>query len=158
MKKLLDTDRSFTSLGLRLAVGAIILPHGLQKLLGWFGGYGLEGTMRYFGETLHLPAALGALVIAAETAGAAALIAGLLTRVAAAGVLAVMVGAIALVHAPHGFFMNWFGAQAGEGFEFHLLVIVMSGVLVARGGGAYALDRLLAARRRAELVAAPAGL
>ncbi len=67
------------------------------------------------------------------------------TRLAAAGIGAVMLGAIATVHAEHGFFMNWFGNQKGEGFEYHLLALAMAFALIVRGGGKASIDRRIAA-------------
>jgi putative oxidoreductase len=143
LSTLLCTSDTLAPAVLRVTLGAVMFPHGAQKLLGWFGGYGFTGTMGFFTGTLHVPAPLAFLVIVAESFGALALVAGLLTRVAAAGIAAVMVGAIALTHAPHGFFMNWFGNQAGEGFEYHLLAIAMAVALFIRGGGAFSIDHAL---------------
>lgn len=149
LDRLLQTDSSRTRFFQRVALGAILLPHGLQKTAGWFGGYGFDGTMAYFTDALGVPAPLAVLVILAESLGAIALIAGAGTRIAAFGVVATMLGAIFMVHLPHGFFMNWSGAQAGEGIELHLLAIALAIPLVISGGGAYALDRVLARFRPA---------
>ena len=143
MKTILETDDRWASLVLRVALGAVVLPHGAQKLLGWYGGYGFQGTMGYFTETLHLPWIIAFLVIVGESFGAIALIAGFLTRFTAGSVGLIMGGAITLAHWPHGFFMNWFGNQQGEGFEYHLLVIGMSLTLVISGGGKWSIDRIL---------------
>jgi putative oxidoreductase len=102
--------------------------------------------MGFFTGTLHVPAVLAFLVIMGESLGAIALIAGAFTRIAAFGMAAVMVGAILMVHAPIGFFMNWFGQQTGEGFEYHLLVLALSLPLVLKGGGLWALDTTLLAK------------
>ncbi|MEZ4308980.1 MAG: DoxX family protein [Polyangiaceae bacterium] len=128
----------------RLVLGVVLFPHGAQKLLGWFGGYGYEGTMGFLTGTMHLPAPIAFLVIMAELFGALMLIAGLWTRFAAFGISAVMLGAALLTHAKVGFFMNWYGAQQGEGFEFHLLALALGVPLVIWGGGRYALDTALA--------------
>ena len=124
---------------LRVALGGVILGHGLQKVSGWFGGYGLQGTMDFF-RSLGMPSALGALVIASDFLGSLALIAGLATRFSAAAAFTVMLGALALVHWPNGFFMNWGGAPHGEGFEFHRLALAMAASLVLSGGGRASLD------------------
>ncbi len=137
---LLKTRREAPSLILRLGLGLMIVPHGAQKLLGWFGGYGFTGTMQFFTETMGLPWLVGFLVIMAECFGGLALIAGLLTRVAAFGVGLVMLVAALTSHIQHGFFMNWFGNQGGEGFEFHLLAIAISTALIVRGGGLASVD------------------
>lgn len=144
---LLRTDDALAPAVLRVVLGAVMFPHGAQKLLGWFGGPGFRGTMGFFTGTMHLPALLAVLVIVAESFGAIALVAGLLTRVAAAGIAAVMVGAIVTTHAANGFFMNWFGNQAGEGFEYHLLAIGIAVALMITGGGRASLDHALASRR-----------
>lgn len=141
--KLFATDRDMGSLIIRVTLGLVMFPHGAQKLLGWFGGYGFKGTMGFFTEQ-GMPAALALLVILAESLGALALISGAVTRVAALGMAAVMMGAIAMVHAPNGFFMNWYGAQAGEGFEYHLLVLGMAVALMVKGGGRFSVDALVA--------------
>lgn len=141
--KLFATDRDIGSLIIRVTLGLVMFPHGAQKLLGWFGGYGFKGTMGFFTEQ-GMPAALALLVILAESLGALALISGAVTRVAALGMAAVMMGAIAMVHAPNGFFMNWYGAQAGEGFEYHLLVLGMAVALMVKGGGRFSVDALVA--------------
>lgn len=144
--KLLKTTDDYGLTILRIGLGLILLPHGLQKVFGWFGGGGWSGTTAYFSENLGVPAALTALVILGESAGALGLITGTLTRVAAAGLVLTQIGAIAMVHLSHGFFMNWSGTQAGEGVEYALLAIAMGVVLVLRGGGPVSVDRLVSAR------------
>ena len=132
---------------LRVALGAVMFPHGAQKLLGWFGGYGFHGTMGFLTGTAGLPAPLALLVIISEFFGSIALVLGLFSRAAAVGVISVMIGAVLTVHLPNGFFMNWTGQQAGEGFEYHLLVIGMAVAILIQGSGRYSLDRLLARER-----------
>lgn len=141
---LFSTSRSTTPTILRIVLGLVMLPHGLQKTVGWFGGHGFEGTMGFMGS-IGIPAALAFLAIAAESAGALALIAGLGTRIASFGILSVMVVA-AFMHRANGFFMNWSGAQAGEGFEFHLLAIGIALALIVAGGGRFSADRAIAER------------
>ena len=130
----------------RLALGIMIFAHGAQKMLGWFGGYGFQGTIGWMTSQLGIPALLAALAIAAEFFGGLGLIAGLGSRLAAFGVAATMLVATLMVHASNGFFMNWFGAQQGEGFEFHLLAIALALVVMIRGAGALSLDGLVAKR------------
>ena len=139
---ILATDRSAVLTALRIVLGIVILPHGLQKTIGAFGGHGFTGTMGFFGS-IGIPAFLAFLVIAAESAGAAALVAGFTTRIAAFGIFATMVVA-GFMHAANGFFMNWTGTQAGEGFEYHILAAGIALVLVIAGGGRASIDRLLA--------------
>jgi putative oxidoreductase len=146
LNALFRTDDDSASLILRVMLGVVFFPHGAQKVLGWFGGFGLEGTLGFFTQTMGLPLAVAALVIAAEFLGSLGLITGLLTRLAAFGILCVMTGAIFLVHLPNGFFMNWGGNQAGEGYEYHLLAIAIALALMLKGGGRWSLDRLISRR------------
>jgi putative oxidoreductase len=141
---LLRTDRSTLLTVLRVALGVVILPHGLQKTIGWFGGYGFSATIGFFGS-IGIPAALGFLAILAESAGAAALIAGVTTRVAAFGVGVTMLVA-STMHKANGFFMNWTGQQKGEGIEFHILAIGIAIALMIGGAGRFSLDRALASK------------
>ena len=138
-----QTNDSFSYLIPRIMLGCIIFPHGAQKLLGWFGGFGFTNTMSYFTNTAGLPWIVAFLVIAAESLGSLGLITGFLTRLCSLGLICVMTGAIVTVHWTNGFFMNWFGKQAGEGFEFHLLVIAICIPLLIRGGGKYSMDGLI---------------
>jgi len=130
---------------LRLVLGVVFFAHGAQKLLGWFGGPGFSGTMGFFTGYLHIPAPFAFLAIAAEFFGGLGLILGLLTRIAAFGIAVNMVVAIATVHSPYGFFMNWTGTQKGEGFEYHLLVLATTALLMIKGAGAFSVDRAIAA-------------
>ena len=127
----------------RLVLALVMFPHGAQKVLGWFGGYGFSGNMQFFTEQLGIPAMLAFLAIAVEFLGPVALALGLGARIAAAGVAVNMAVAVWMVHLPNGFFMNWFGSQKGEGFEYHLLAIALALVVVIRGSGAWSLDRRL---------------
>jgi len=142
-------DNSSILLAQRIALGLVVLPHGAQKLLGWFGGYGFAGTMGFFTDVMGLPWLVAFLVILAESVGSVMLIAGLGTRLAALGLSLVMAGAVLTTHLQHGIFMNWFGTQAGEGFEFHLLALALSIPIVIWGGGRHALDTQLWQRLRA---------
>jgi putative oxidoreductase len=146
--RLLATDRDRTLLFQRIVLGVVMFPHGAQKLLGWFGGYGFSGTMKFFTDTMHFPAPIAFLVIVAESIGAIGLVLGAGTRIAALGIAAVMLGAIVTTHASVGFFMNWFGALKGEGFEFHLLALALALPLVVRGGGLLSVDAGLLERLR----------
>lgn len=141
---LLKTNDAVSPLLLRVALGAIFFPHGAQKVLGWFGGYGFSGTMGFFTGMLHVPVLFAVLAIAAEFLGSLALLAGLFTRVAALGIAATMAVAAIMVHSQHGFFMNWSGSQKGEGIEYHLLAIGIALALVIQGGGKWALDSQVA--------------
>jgi putative oxidoreductase len=144
MRTLFQTDEAWSSLILRVMLGIVMLPHGTQKLLGWFGGFGFAGTMGMFTDKMHLPAVIAFLIIIGESLGSFGMILGFLTRFTAAGYVLIMLGAITMVHWPNGFFMNWFGKQAGEGFEYHLLVIGMSLALLLAGGGKWSVDGAIA--------------
>ncbi len=143
MQRFFATQPSTTLLFQRLVLGAVILPHGLQKAFGWFGGFGFEGTLAFF-QSIGVPAPLGLLVLGSDLIGSLALILGLGTRLAAFGTAATMLGAILLLHAPNGFFMNWGGTLPGEGFEFHLLALGLAMPLIVRGAGAHSLDERVA--------------
>lgn len=143
LRKLIQTDDDVTALVLRLALGIVMFPHGAQKMLGWFGGGGFGGTMGHFTQNLGIPAVLVFLVILAEFFGSLGLLVGLLTRVAAFGIGCVIFVAALMVHLPNGFFMNWTGAQAGEGFEYHILALGLVIALLIRGSGALSVDRVL---------------
>ncbi len=148
-KRLLATDCDIAALVLRLGLGIVMFPHGAQKVLGWFGGYGLAGTWGFMTGQLHIPAVFAALAITAEFAGSLGLIVGLLGRVAAFGIgVEMTVAAFVGGHAANGFFMNWSGHQAGEGFEYHILVVVIALAVMIKGSGALSLDRLLAGKAR----------
>lgn len=143
---LLQTDSNVVGLILRITLAVVIFPHGAQKVLGWFGGHGFRGTMKFFTGS-GIPAPFALLAIATEFLGPLGLAVGLLTRVAALGIACVMLVAIVTVHWPHGFFVNWSGNQKGEGFEYHLLVLGIAITLIIVGGGAWSLDGALAGPR-----------
>ena len=144
MKALFQTDDGWTGFILRLTLGLVMFPHGAQKLLGWYGGFGFDGTMGFFTQKMGLPWLIAFLIIIGESFGSLALLAGLLTRFTAASLAIIMLGAITMVHLPHGFFMNWFGQQQGEGYEYHLLAIGIAAALLVTGGGKWSVDRAIA--------------
>ena len=136
----------------RVALGLIMLPHGMQHALGLLGGYGFSGTLGWMTGTLGFPAPLAALAIVTELVAPLLLIAGLGGRAAALGIIGIMAGAV-MTHAPAGFFMNWFGKlPAGtEGFEYHLVVAALAAVVVIKGSGALSVDRVVSQRLSAEV-------
>jgi len=142
-RKLLATSDDWTLTLLRLVMGVIFFAHGAQKTFGWFGGYGYSGTMGFFTQKMHIPAPFAFLAICAEFLGGVGLILGALGRLAAFGIACNMVVAILMIHHHFGLFMNWSGQQKGEGFEYHLLAIAIAVVLMARGSGAFSVDRAL---------------
>jgi putative oxidoreductase len=144
VRKLFATSDDTATAILRVLLGVVFFAHGAQKMLGWFGGYGFSGTMGFFTGMMHIPAPLAFLAIAAEFFGGLGLILGFLTRIAAFGIAVNMLVAITAVHGAFGFFMNWTGAQKGEGFEYHLLVLAITAFLMIRGAGAFSIDRTIA--------------
>jgi putative oxidoreductase len=144
---LLHTDQDHAQTLLRVSLGAILFPHGAQHFLGWFGGYGFGGTLGWMTNDLGFPVPLAALAILTELFAPFALVLGLGSRLAALGIVGLMVGA-ASTHLQHGFFMNWFGAlpAGAEGFEYHLLVIAIALAIALKGSGARSIDRALTTR------------
>jgi len=147
-RRLIATSNSFAPTILRLVLGMVFFAHGAQKMLGWFGGNGFSATMGFFTQQMHIPAPFAFLAIAAEFFGGIGLIIGLLSRIAAFGIACNMLVAVFMVHLPNGFFMNWTGAQKGQGIEYHLLALAMTVVIMMLGSGALSVDRALLAPRR----------
>jgi len=148
IKKLFATDGNLSGTILRVALGVAMFPHGAQKLLGWFGGYGFSATLKSFESNMHIPFIFALAAILAESVGAVALIAGFFTRIAALAIAADMAVAVYLVHWKVGFFMNWMGNQKGEGFEYHILAVAVALALVVRGGGLWSVDRAMAGKKK----------
>ena len=146
-KKIINTDNDIAALVLRLALGAVFYFHGMQKLTTMYGGYGFEGTMGFFTTKLGIPAVFAFLAIIAEGLGWVGLVSGFLTRVAAFGITVNMIVAVKMLHWQNGIFMNWFGNQKGEGFEYHILAIAIGIALMIKGGGALSMDRVLSGRK-----------
>ncbi|HEY6348266.1 MAG TPA: DoxX family protein [Candidatus Angelobacter sp.] len=143
LRKIVNTNNDFVLTILRLVLGVVFLCHGGQKVLGWFGGSTFGNSMTMFTQGLHIPAPFAFLAIMAEFAGGIGLIVGLLGRIAAFGIICNMVVAIWMVHGKMGFFMNWSGNQAGEGYEYHLLAIALGLAILVKGSGALSIDRAL---------------
>lgn len=148
-RRLLATNNDMALTVLRLVAGIVIFAHGSQKVFGWFGGYGFSGTMGFFTHNLGIPAVFAFLAICAEFLGGIGLIVGFLSRIAALGVFCNMAVAIAMVHHSFGFFMNWTGAQKGEGFEYHLLMMAICVAIMERGAGALSIDRAVSSSAKA---------
>ena len=144
MKFLFKTNNSFAPTLARLTLGIVMFPHGAQKVLGWFGGYGFHGTMNFFTEQMHIPAVFALLAIAAEFLGSLGLITGFLSRIAAFGIAVNMIVAVKMVHAANGFFINWFGNQKGEGYEYHLLAIGLALIVMIYGADKASVDAAIA--------------
>lgn len=144
MKQLLfSTSQELAGFALRIVLGGIMLPHGAQKLLGWFGGFGYTSTMKFFTEDMRLPWIVAVFIIFVEFFGSLALMAGFASRLWAFALLIIMFGAIVTTNYKHGLFMNWFGNQTGEGFEYHVLVIGICIAILMIGSGRYSVDGLI---------------
>lgn len=143
---LFGTEAHFAPTIARVALGVGILPHGAQKTTGWFGGYGFTGTMQHFTENMHIPWVFAFAAILAESAAGVALVVGFSSRLAALSVGAVFATAVAMIHWQHGFFMNWFGNQKGEGIEYFLFGLALVAIVAVHGGGALSIDRQITAR------------
>lgn len=144
---LFDTPNDLTLTFARIILALVFLGHGAQKMFGMFGGLGFTRTIEVFEATMGIPAFLTVLAMVAEVFGGLGLLVGLLTRIAAAGVLVVMIVAPLANGLYVRFFMNWQGRNPGEGFEYHLLAIALILVVLVHGAGAFSIDRLLAGRR-----------
>jgi putative oxidoreductase len=144
-QKLLQTHNELVLTFCRLILGIVFFAHGAQKVLGWFGGLGFSGTVAAFAK-FGMPAPLAYFVMFVEFFGGLSMIFGLLSRLGGLGITALMLGAILTVHIHVGFFMNWYGNQKGEGFEYHLLAIALAVLIMIRGAGALSLDHAISHR------------
>lgn len=142
MKKLLATNsENNTALIARLVLGITVFPHGAQKLLGWFGGYGFDGTMGFLTGTAGLPSVVALLVILIEFFGSLFLIAGFAARLAAIGIIGNFLGVVLTSHLNNGFFMNWYSqANKGEGLEYFVLLFGLAIISLIAGGGRISVD------------------
>jgi putative oxidoreductase len=147
LRVLLKTDNSVALFFSRLALGIVMFPHGAQKMLGWYGGSGYEKTIELFTTKMNFPLGLVIVFLIAEFVGSICLIAGFFTRVFAFAIGASLALCAYMNHLKNGFFMNWFGTQSGEGFEFHILAVGIALALVIGGGGAFSLDRAFAGKK-----------
>ena len=136
-KALFHSNGGFAALVLRVPVGLVLAAHGAQKLFGWFGGYGLEGTGQWLASIGLEPGYLMALLAgSAEFFGGLALVLGLLTRPAAVVAAFTMLVAIFSVHIGNGLFM------ANNGYEYALTLFVVTVALAIQGAGRFAVDNL----------------
>jgi putative oxidoreductase len=142
MRSLFQTTGGFSALILRLTVGLVILPHGYQKITNF------NNVLFHLQNDNQVPAFLSVVAILVEFIAPILLLAGLAGRLMAGLLIILMTGAVFFgKHWQHGFFMNWFGNQAGEGYEYHLLAIGIGIVIVIQGSGAFSVDALLAGRK-----------
>jgi len=146
LRKLLSTPNDPTLTLARIILAVIFFAHGSQKMFGFFGGRGVSGTIEIFQQTMGIPAPLTIMAMIAEVFGAIGLFLGLFSRIAAMGVLVVMIVAPFANHLYPNFFMNWQGRQMGEGYEYHLLAIALIVTILVRGAGALSLDRAISSR------------
>ncbi len=137
LKPLYDSLSGLSYPMIRFFTGLVLMPHGAQKLFGWFGGHGLEGTAGFFAQNLGLQPGIfwAGLVGATEFFGGLFLAIGFLTRPAAVGIAILMAYAAFVVHLPSGFFWN------KGGYEYPLLWGLIALALAFRGGGEMSLDR-----------------
>lgn len=147
LSKILMTRDDIAPALARVTLAVVMFPHGAQHVLGWFGGYGFEGTLGWMTGTLGFPAALAVLALVTEITAPFALLLGFGGRIAALGIIGLMLGALS-THLSNGFFMNWFGSlPAGqEGFEYHIIAMALAGTVALQGSGAWSIDRLLRSR------------
>lgn len=142
LQRMLSTDNGSAALALRIPVGIIFAAHGAQKLFGWFGGYGLEGTGQFFSSVGLNPGYLMALLAgAAEFFGGLALVIGVLVRPAGGALAFAMLIAIFSVHIGKGFFVD------KGGYEYALALFAASLSLLFSGGGRFSVDRALTGER-----------
>jgi putative oxidoreductase len=135
---LIATKLGLDTLPLRVGAGVIFTAHGAQKLFGWFGGYGLEGTAGWMESIGLAPGTLmAALAGGAEFFGGLLLITGFLVRPTAVILAITMLVAIVTVHLQNGLFMS------NNGYEFGLALLVISMGLALRGAGSLSIDNLL---------------
>lgn len=138
INKLIQTGTSYAPLALRIPVGIILMAHGAQKLFGWFGGYGLEGTGQWMASIGLEPGVFMAFLAGSgEFFGGLFLLIGLLTRPAALVTAFTMIVAIFTVHIDNGLFM------ANNGYEFGLALLAATVSLLISGAGNLSIDRLL---------------
>ena len=135
IRSVLSTKAGLAALALRVPVGIILAAHGSQKLFGWFGGYGLEGTGQWMASIGLEPGYLMALLAgSAEFFGGLALLLGLLTRPAAIVTAFTMLIAIFSAHISNGLFLT------NNGYEYALSLLAVTVALAIQGGGAFSVD------------------
>ncbi len=147
-KTLLQTKDDWTLTLIRVVAGGVMLPHGMQKMFGWFGGGGFMGTIHGFGMRGY-PAFLVVLVILAEFLGSIGMIVGFLSRIAAFSIAVDMTVAAITTTSKFGMFINWSGRQKGEGMEYQFLMVAMALAITFAGAGAFSVDRALTAGKDA---------
>lgn len=141
--KLVESKSGYSTLVLRIPIGIVFMAHGAQKLFGWFGGYGLEGTGQWMASIGLSPGMLMAFLAGSgEFFGGLAILLGILTRPAAAVLSVTMLVAIFAVHFEHGLFMS------NGGYEFALALLAASVSLMMSGAGKLSIDQFISQRLR----------
>ena len=143
LRNLLRTPDDRVIAFLRVVLAVVVFPHGAQKMLGWFGGFGPSGTMGFLTTQMHIPAPIAMLVFVGEFFAPIALFFGFLGRLSALAIAIDFTTVAFKAHLQNGFFMNWGGQQKGEGVEMFILLVAMAIALLIRGSGAWSIDRLL---------------
>lgn len=147
LRNLLRTPDDKVLTLLRVVLAIVVFPHGAQKMLGWFGGFGPSGTLGFLTTQMHIPYAIALLVFVGEFFAPIALFFGFLGRLSALAIAIDFVTVASKAHVQNGFFMNWGGQQKGEGYEFFILLVGIAIALTIRGSGAWSIDRLIAKDR-----------
>ena len=147
VKTLLTTNPNIGFSIARLTLGLVIFPHGAQKLLGLFGGNGYSATMDFFTAQMGLPNMVAFSIVLIEFFGSISLILGFFSRFWALSLTGMFMGIIYTTQMEHGFFMNWFGNQAGEGYEYSLLVIGLALTILVNGSGKWSMDNLISKKQ-----------
>lgn len=147
VKTLLTTNPNIGFSIARLTLGLVIFPHGAQKLLGLFGGYGYSATMESLTTQMSLPSIVAFSVIMIEFFGSISLVLGFFSRFWALSLACMFTGIIITTQLEHGFFMNWFGDQAGEGYEYSLLIIGLALSIVVNGSGKWSIDNVISKKQ-----------
>jgi putative oxidoreductase len=137
-ESIIGTEQDYVIFILRLALGIVLFAHGMGKLLGWFGGHGVKGTVAGMGA-LGVPKFAALLVVLGEGFGSIAMILGLFGRITAIGILIIMMGAM-IKNLPNGWFMNWYGKKDQEGVEYFVLLLAIVMAIIVRGSGALSID------------------
>ena len=147
VKTILTTNPNIGFSIARLTLGLVIFPHGAQKLLGLFGGYGYSSTMDFLTTQMGLSGITAFSIIIIEFIGSISLIIGFISRFWALSLAVMFMGIIYTTQLEYGFFMNWFGNQAGEGYEYSLLIIGLALTIIINGSGRWSIDNLISKKQ-----------
>lgn len=134
-----ENAQGYSRIILRVALGIIFFTHGAQKLLGWFGGFGFDATVKFFQTQLGIPPVLVVVVTLVEFLGGIFLLLGMLTRVFSVLIAIDMLVALLIAHLPQGFFI----ARGKVGFEYVFTLLFVALYLAINGAGTLSLDRLI---------------